>query len=111
MLKDHLTGPVWILWIVFGVIAALSAFLLTGRGANLIAGFNTASKEEKEQFDSKKLSRLVGIWMAVIALFVLAMALFSESLSVVFVYVFMCVTVIGSVVMVVLANTVCRKRR
>ena len=111
MLKDHLTGPVWILWIVFGVIAALSGFLLTGRGAKLIAGFNTASKEEKEQFDSKKLSRLVGIWMAVIALFVLAMALFSESLSVVFVYVFMCVTVIGSVVMVVLANTVCRKRR
>ena len=111
MLKDHINGPVWVLWIVFGLIAALSIVLLTGHGSNLIAGFNTASKEEKEQYDRKKMCRIVGAFLGVIALFILAMAIWNEVLPVTFLYVFMGVIAVGSVVMIVLLNTVCKKNR
>ena len=53
--------------IVDGVLCvlclAISAILLSGHGAWLIAGYNTASKEEKEKYDSKKLCRAVGTFM------------------------------------------------
>ena len=111
MLIDHMTGPVWVLWIIFGVFAALAAVLLTGRGAILIAGFNTASKAEKEQFDTKKLCRVVGAFLTLIYLFILIMAIWYKVLPISFMYVFMGVTVVGSVVTLVLVNTVCRKKR
>lgn len=111
MLKDYLKGPVWILWIVFGMIAALSVMLLTGHGVNLIAGFNTASKEEKEQHDQKKMSRIAGAFLGVIALFILAMAIWNAVLPIAFVYAFMGLTLVGSMVMVVLLNTVCKKKK
>ena len=111
MLSDYLTGPVWILWIVFGVFAALSAVLLTGHGANLIAGYNTSGKAEKEQYDSKKLCRVVGSFLALIALFILVMAIWNKVLPIAFVYVFMGLSVVGSVVMIVLTNTICKKKK
>lgn len=110
MIKDYLTAPAWVLWIVFGLIAALSVLLLTGHGADLIAGFNTASKEEKEQYDRKKMCRVIGTFLAVLALFILAMAIWNSVLPVWFLYLFMGVTVVGCIVMIVLLNTVCRKK-
>lgn len=110
MLKDHLNGPVWILWIVFGLIAALGIALLTGHGANLIAGFNTASKEEKEWYDQKKMCRVVGVFLSMIALFILAMAIWNAVLPIAFLYVFMGLIAVGTVVVIVLLNTVCKKK-
>ena len=46
-MMDTAHGPMWILWIVFAVFAVLSIVMLSGHGANLIAGYNTAGKEEK----------------------------------------------------------------
>ena len=43
----------YVLWAVFGLLAIISVIFLTGHGVNLIAGYNTASKEEK--YNSKKL--------------------------------------------------------
>ncbi|MBU5269533.1 DUF3784 domain-containing protein [Clostridium cochlearium] len=39
-----------IAWIVVGIFAILSITLLLGKGSFLIAGYNTSSKEEKEQY-------------------------------------------------------------
>lgn len=111
MISDYLNGPSWILWIVFGLIASLSILLLSGHGAGLIAGYNTARRMEKEEFDRKKLCRVVGMFLAVIALFILAMAIWNEVLPIAFVYVFMGVIVIGAIITVVLLNTVCRIRK
>ena len=47
-LKDLGSGPVWIIWVVGIILVIFSIILLTGHGANLIAGYNTASKEEKD---------------------------------------------------------------
>jgi hypothetical protein len=43
----------YVLWAVFGVIAIISIIFLTGHGVNLIAGYNTASKEEKKNIMQK----------------------------------------------------------
>ena len=47
-LVDLATGPDWIVWIVFVIFAVFSIILLSGHGSWFISGYNTASKEEKE---------------------------------------------------------------
>lgn len=54
------------LGVLFTVIAALS---FCGKSANLIAGYNTASEEEKAKYDEKKLCNGLDIITAIIALF------------------------------------------
>ena len=49
------------LFVVLGIIFAL------GKGANLIAGYNTASYEEKSKTDEKKLLKAMSIFMFVLA--------------------------------------------
>ncbi|CDE71994.1 putative uncharacterized protein [Acidaminococcus sp. CAG:917] len=50
------------------LLVILSAVLLSGKGANLIAGFNTLPKEEKEKYDKVKLSRFMGAILLPIAI-------------------------------------------
>ena len=58
--KDISHGPAWIIWIVFAFFAVISMVLLSGHGANMIAGYNTSTKEEKSRIDEKKLCRVIG---------------------------------------------------
>ena len=67
-LADLATGSDWIVWIVFVIFAALSITLLSGHGSWFISGYNTATKEEKEKYDEKKLCRTMGIGMSIIAI-------------------------------------------
>lgn len=50
-----------ILFIVFGMM------LMKGKGAMLIAGYNTMPKEEREQYDEKALLHFMGKMMFVFA--------------------------------------------
>ena len=43
----------YVLWAVFGLLAIISVIFLTGHGVNLIAGYNTASKEKKKNIIQK----------------------------------------------------------
>ena len=58
------------------VLVILSIFLLCGKGAWLIAGYNTASEAEKAQYDTKKLIRGVGVLLLVCGVLVGLMGLF-----------------------------------
>ena len=78
----------WIIWAVFALFVILSIVLISGRGSWLIAGYNTASKEEKAKYDEKKLCRINGIGILVIAVLIL---------------------VIDSLAIIVLSNTICKK--
>ena len=49
------------LFVVLGIIFAL------GKGANLIAGYNTASREEQAKTDEKKLLKAMSVFMFVLA--------------------------------------------
>ena len=64
-LADLATGSDWIVWIVFVIFAVLSIILLSGHGSWFISGYNTASREEKEKYDEKKLCRTMG-WVLVL---------------------------------------------
>ena len=49
------------------VFAVMGILVLVGKGDNLIAGYNTASREEREQIDIKRLRVLVGGLLIVLA--------------------------------------------
>lgn len=105
-LKDISNGPAEvILWIVFSLVFIISIILLSGHGSGLIAGYNTASKKEKERINQKKLCRILGAGLLPIALLILIMALFFDTLPFFFVYFFIFFTLLDVSVTVILANT------
>jgi uncharacterized membrane protein YgdD (TMEM256/DUF423 family) len=59
-----------VLFVILGVVLSL------GKGAFLIAGYNTASQEEKAKYDEKALCKFVGKSM-----FILAFSIFLLGLS------------------------------
>lgn len=109
-LQDTVHGPAWIFWAVAAVFALNAAILLSGRGSGLIAGFNMASQEVKDLYNVKKLCRVMGTGMAVIAVMLIVMAAFADRLPVWFAYVFLGVTLADAGLMVLLSNTVCKKK-
>ena len=57
-----------ILAVIFSILAAVFA-LLKEKGALLISGFNTLSKEEREKYDKKKIMRnSLFIWAIILFL-------------------------------------------
>ena len=108
-LADLSSGPDWVVWIVFVIFAVLSIVLLSGHGSWVISGYNTASKEEKEKYDEKKLCRTMGIGMSIISILILIMGLFESVLPAFFVYIAVGIIVVDFVVIIILGNTLCRK--
>ena len=108
-LADLASGPDWVVWIVFVIFAVLSIVLLSGHGSWVISGYNTASREEKEKYDEKKLCRTMGIGMSIIAILILIMGLFESVLPAFFVYIAVGIIVVDVVVIIILGNTLCRK--
>ena len=108
-LADLSSGPDWVVWIVFVIFAVLSIVLLSGHGSWVISGYNTASKEEKEKYDEKKLCRTMGVGMSVIAVLILIMGLFENVLPSFFVYIALGIILVNVVVIIILGNTLCRK--
>ena len=108
-LKDISSGPDWTMWATAAVLVVISIVLLTGRGAFLIAGYNTASKEEKSKYDAKKMSRIAGAGMSVITLFVLIMAIWEDVLPSYISYIFGAVVLIVCIAVIILSNTICKK--
>ena len=108
-LKDISSGPDWIVWIIGFLFFTMSLILISGHGANLIAGYNTAGREEKNRYDTKKLCRVVGIGMALITLMIFIMAIWETVLPAFFSTVFFVITVIDCIAIIVLSNTICKK--
>ena len=108
-LADLATGPDWTVWIIFGIFTVLSIVLLSGHGSWFISGYNTASKEEKEKYDEKKLCRTMGVGMSIIAILILIMGLFENFLPAFFVYIALGIILVDVVVIIILGNTLCRK--
>lgn len=108
-LNEISSGPDWVVWVVGIILAILSIVLLTGHGANLIAGYNTASKEEKDKYNAKKLCRVVGTGMTLITVLVFITGLFENVLPATFATIALIFVIVDCVVMIVLTNTVCKK--
>lgn len=70
------------LWILFAVFLIFSVVFLCGKGAALIAGYNTADDAGKEQYSPKKLCRQTGAFTSVLALLFLVWAVLEDRLPV-----------------------------
>ena len=108
-LRDTMNGSPVGLWIMTALFAILSAVLLSGHGANLIAGYNTASEAEKRRYSEKKLCRVVGAGMAVITMLLLISALLADVLPAWFGYLEIGLILADCAAILVLVNTVCKK--
>ena len=108
-LADISHGADWIKWIGFVIMAVISVILISGHGSWLIAGYNTASKDEKAKYNEKKLCRTTGIGMGVITVLILIMSLFENVLPVSFAYISFGIVLVDILLMIVVCNTVCRK--
>ncbi len=91
--------------VISGITASLFAVLgiafFCGKGSFLIAGYNTASPEEKEQIDEKSLCRAVGSLMFLLAACCCVMALSGIFDNIVFLWigiVLFAVVTIGGVI-------------
>ncbi|MBR6211627.1 MAG: DUF3784 domain-containing protein [Bacteroidales bacterium] len=93
--------------IVAVLLLIMGIVIIIGKGDNLIAGYNTASKEEKAQYDIKRLRGLIGGLLIVMAPMT-ALMLGEETMTAVWSFVgltfFMCIIV------VILANTWAKKK-
>ena len=96
-----------VLIIVALVCAVMGILILMGKGDNLIAGYNTASKEERERYDIKRLRGLIGGLMIVLAPLLLLM-IGKESMA--SIWSFCGISLVLCIVVLVLANTWAKKK-
>ena len=68
-----------VLWIILGTVllpfVILAIFLLNGKGAFLIAGYNTMSNDKKAQYDQLKLCRFAGWFIIALVLWIIVFVL------------------------------------
>lgn len=91
-----------VLLIVAAPLLIMGIVILVGKGDNLIAGYNTASKEEKSQYNIKRLRGLIGgllVLLAPMTVFLLGEETMAATWS------FVALTFVLSIVVVILANT------
>lgn len=96
-----------VLIIVAAILVIMGIIILIGKGDNLIAGYNTASKEERSQYNIKRLRGLIGGFLVVLAPMMLLL-LREESLAATFSFV--ALTFVLCIVVMILANTWAKKR-
>lgn len=109
-LRDISSGPDWLGWGVSALFLIVAIVLLSGRGSWMLAGYNTAPKEKKEQYDEKKLCRITGAGMLVIGLAALLMFVFQDSLPAYVANIFGGLVFVIVIVILILDNTVAKKK-
>ena len=94
----------FIIYPLAALVLMLALVVYFGKGDWLIAGYNTASEKEREQYNIKRLRLIITLLMLLSAVFVVVL-LYFPSISIVATPIFVVVTLIG----VVLANTWAKK--
>ena len=95
-----------ILILIAAIMATMGIIILIGKGDKLISGYNTASEEEREQYNIKRLRGLIGGLLIVVAPMVFFM-LGEETMAATGAFVVL--TLILSIIVVILANTWAKK--
>ncbi len=91
-------------WIIFAVFAVMGVLFWTGKGGWLIAGYNTASAEEKKKYDEKKLNRVMAKGWTIITAGLLFLNLAGEDAAPVFLTVSMILVFAGVGYILLMAN-------
>ena len=62
--------PMWLCWTVVSLLVVFSLILLVGKGSCLIAGYNTLNRKKKQKYNEKRLCRVVGAGMGILAIII-----------------------------------------
>jgi len=105
-----MNGPIWLVWGLVGLLAVISTAFLMGKGSFLIAGYNTASKQEKEKYDEKKLCRVMGWGFGLITAIMAINTVYRSELpnSIQWIMPWGLLATIATII--ILVNTICKKR-
>ena len=90
-----------ILILIAAAMAIMGIVILIGKGDKLISGYNTASEEEREQYNIKRLRGLIGGLLIVLTPTVLILK--EETMTAVLSFV--ALTFVACIIVVILANT------
>ena len=90
------------------MLVALAFVILKGKGDGLIAGYNTASKEEQEKYNIKRLRIVVAAMILFVPAMILVAACFDDITGITIN--FLPVLLIGVVVGIILVFTWCKKK-
>lgn len=93
---------------ITALLGIMGLIILSGKGDMLIAGYNTASKEEKEKVNIKRLRLLMGVFLIVLTL--LAFLLVEEG-SLMSIMGFGAITLILAFIVIGLANSSWAKKQ
>lgn len=93
-------------YILAAIFVFLAVLLLLGKGDMLIAGYNTASPEEREQYDIRRLRLLVALVLIVSAVGMVLMVLWPEEFAIAFTF----IVIFSCALIVILANTWAKKK-
>jgi hypothetical protein len=99
------------LWAIVLGMFIMSIVLLMGKGSRLIAGYNTSSEGAKSKYDEKKLCHTMGGGLLIITILLTAMLFFNLDFSnKITEYIFIGVISIDALMMIILGNTVCKRK-
>jgi hypothetical protein len=110
-------GPFILIGAMVLVFLTMGGVLLSGRGSFLIAGYNTATPEERAQYDEKKICRAVGVLCMIIAVMLVFMGYFGyrvdtglmeENKMLTFAIVFIAITLTSVAVVMIYTNKACK---
>lgn len=104
-----MNGPVELLYVITVLSVLMTIAFFRGKGSFLIAGYNTASKEEKQRYDEKKLCTVMGGCFTVIDILLVVMCIFEKKLPEIFGGIFAGIVIADVIVTIILTNTICRK--
>lgn len=91
--------------LVAALLLVMGIVILLGKGDNLIAGYNTASEQEKAKYNIKRLRGLLGGFLIILApMLFLMLNETVEALGA-----FMGITTVLCIIVVILANTWAKK--
>ena len=62
-----MTAQFILLLIISFIVFVLATIILTGKGDNLIAGYNTSTKEEKERYNIKRVRICIGGMLVILS--------------------------------------------
>jgi len=96
-----------VLIIVAAILVIMGIIILIGKGDNLIAGYNTASEEEKAQYIIKRLRGLIGGLLLALAPMML---LLNGENTMTATWSFCALVFVLCIVVVILANTWAKKK-
>ena len=97
-----------VLIILATIMLIMGIIILIGKGDNLIAGYNTASKEERSKYNIQRLRGLIGGFLLILApmmVFLLSEESLTAGVS------FVALTFVLCIVLVILANTWAKKKK